>query len=41
MDGFLTPVPAAYVGVLLPVSTDLFYGLLWGTLVLAALPIFA
>ena len=35
-----TSVPAAYVGGLLPVSPDLFYGLLWGTLALVALRIF-
>jgi len=41
MDGFLTPVPAAYVGGLLPVSPDLFSGLPWDTLVLVAVRIFA
>jgi len=35
-----TSVPAAYVGGLLPVSPDLFYGLLLGTLALVALRIF-
>ena len=35
-----TSVPAAYVGGLLPVSPDLFYGVLWGTLVLVAVRIF-
>jgi len=35
-----TSVPAAYVGGLLPVSPNLFYGLLWGTLVLVAVRIF-
>lgn len=35
-----TSVPAAYVGGLLPVSPDLFYGVLWGSLVLVAVRIF-
>ena len=35
-----TSVPAAYVGGLLPVSADVFYGLLWGTLALVAARIF-
>lgn len=35
-----TSVPAAYVGGLLPVPPDLFYGLLWSTLVLVAVRIF-
>ncbi|MFB6271553.1 MAG: TSUP family transporter [Salinibacter sp.] len=35
-----TSVPTAYVGGLLPVSPDLFYGVLWGTLVLVVVRIF-
>ncbi len=35
-----TSVPAAYVGGLLPVSADVFYGLLWITLALVAARIF-
>lgn len=36
----ITSVPAAYVGGILPVSADVFYGLLWGTLFLVAVRIF-